>query len=221
MAVKEIELSVPTEWSDIKLKKWLELQKELDNYKDDEEAISALMLYHLCGLPPEYVAGLSIDDYVMIKTELANFINNVEDIPLQKFIYIDGVEYGFEPNLSNMTYGAFADITKYNTIQIDDNWASIMSILYRPVDKRQGDMYTIKPYTGEINPKLFLEVGMHVHFGSLFFFVNLLKDLQIFTLKSMKEMELPPNIKSILGRNGERIQQLLNLQEETSLKLTK
>ena len=220
MAVKEIELSVPTQWSDIKLKKWLELQKELDNYKDDEEAISALMLYHLCGLPPEYVAGMAVQDYMEIKNDLANFINNV-DLPLQRFITIDGVEYGFEPNLSNMTYGAFADITKYNTIQIDDNWANIMSILYRPVDKKQGDMYTIKPYSGELNPKLFLEVGMDIQFGCLFFFVNLLKSLQSSILKSMKEMELPPNIKSILGKNGERIQQLLNLQEETSLKLTK
>lgn len=220
MAVKEIQLNVPTEWSDIKLKKWLELQKELENYKDDEEATSALMLFHLCGLPPEYATSIAVDDYMGIKTELANFINNAE-LPLQRFIYIDGVEYGFEPNLSNMTYGAFADITKYNTIQIDDNWASIMSILYRPVDKRQGDMYTLKPYTGELNPKLFLEVGMDVHFGCLFFFVNLWKSLQASILKSTMEMELPPNIKSILGRNGERIQQLLNLQEETSLKLTK
>ena len=221
MAIKEIELSVPTQWSDIKLKKWLELQKELENYKDDKEAVSALMLYHLCGLPPEHAAGISIDNYNAIKTELTNFINNVDEISLQKFIWIDGIEYGFEPNLSNMTYGAFADITKYNSFQIDDNWANIMSILYRPVDRKKGDMYTIKSYTGEINPKLFLEVGMDVHFGCLFFFVNLLKDLQSSILKSTTEMELPQNIKSILGKNGERIQQLLNLQEETSLKLKK
>jgi hypothetical protein len=218
--IKEIQISIPTTWSDVKLKKWLELQKEVDNYKDDEDAVSALMLYHLCGLSPEYASGIAVDDYVMIRNDIANFINNV-DLPFQRFIYIDGVEYGFEPNLSNMTYGAFADITKYNTIQIDYNWANIMSILYRPVDKRQGDMYTIKPYTGELNPKLFLEVGMDIHFGCLFFFVNLLKNLQSSILKSTMEMELPQNIRLILGKNGERIQQLLNLQEETSLKLTK
>jgi hypothetical protein len=153
----------------------------------------------------------------MIRTDVANFINNV-DLPLQRFIYIDGIEYGFEPNLSNMTYGAFADITKYNTIQIDDNWANIMSILYRPVDKRQGDMYTIKPYTGELNPKLFLEVGMDVHFGALFFFVNLWRNLQSSILKSTMRGEIPHNIKSILGKNGERIQQLLNYQVVTYLK---
>jgi hypothetical protein len=91
MAVKEIDISIPTEWSDVKLKKWLELQKELENYKDDQEAVSALMLYHLCGIQPEYIAGMQVITYNEIQNDLANFVNNVEDIPLQKFIMIDGI----------------------------------------------------------------------------------------------------------------------------------
>jgi hypothetical protein len=163
---------------------------------------------------------MHVDTYMEIRNDLVNFINKT-DLDLQRFIYIDGVEYGFEPNLSNMTYGAFADITKYNTIQIDDNWTNIMSILYRPVDKRQGDMYTIKPYTGQLNPKLFLEVGMDVNFGALFFFLNLSMDLLNFTLKSTMQMELPPNIKLTLEKSGEHIQRLLNLRQETFLKSMK
>jgi len=220
MAIKEIELKVPTSYADITLKVWLELQKELVNYEDNEEAITALMLSYLCGLDPKYLKNIAVDDYIEIKRELTNFISNIE-LPLQRFISIDGVEYGFEPNLSNMTYGSFADITKYNEIKIDDNWASIMSILYRPVTKKQGDMYTIEPYSGELNPNRFLDVKMDVHFGCLFFFVNLSTDLLNFTLKSTMEMELPHSIKSILGKNGEHIQQLLNLQEETYSKLMK
>jgi hypothetical protein len=162
MAIKEIELKIPTSYSDIKLKKWLELQKELVNYQDNEEAVTALMLFHLCGLQPEYISSMPVDTYMEIRNELSNFINNV-DLPLQKFIYIDGVEYGFEPNLSNMTYGSFADITKYNDIKIDDNWASIMSILYRAVEKKQGDMYSIQPYSGKLNPNLFLDVVNVIH----------------------------------------------------------
>ena len=220
MAIKEIELKVPTSYADITLKTWLELQKELVNYEDNEEAITALMLSYLCGLDPKYLKNIAVDDYIEIKTELANFISNIE-LPLQRFITIGGVEYGFEPNLSNMTYGSFADITKYNEIKIDDNWASIMSILYRPVTKKQGDMYTIQPYSGNLNPNLFLDVKMDIHFGCLFFFVNLSTDLLNFTLKSTTGMELPHNIKSILGKNGGHIQQLLNLQAETYSKLTK
>ena len=46
----EITLKVPTSYSDISLKQYLALQKEMENYKDDEEAVTAVMLYHLCGL---------------------------------------------------------------------------------------------------------------------------------------------------------------------------
>jgi len=168
MAVKEINIKVPTSYADITLKQYLALQKEMDNYKDDEEAMTAVMLYHLCNLDPLYLKGLAVEDYNTIKSELNSFIGNIE-LELQKFITIDGIEYGFEPNLSNMSYGAYSDITKYQQIQIDDNWANIMSILYRPVTKKQGDMYAIQSYTGELDEKKFLNVGMDAHFGALFF----------------------------------------------------
>jgi hypothetical protein len=138
---------------------------------------------------------------------MTTFLAEVE-LPLQKFITIDGVEYGFEPNLSKMAYGAYVDITKYETIEINKQWAEIMSILYRPVTSKKGKLYDIKPYDGVIDDEKFLSVGMDVHFGAIFFFKTLLKDLLNFTLKySAKEMEtLSPNIRKILERSGNLIQ---------------
>lgn len=212
----EITIKVPTSYSDISLKQYIELQKEMENYKDDEEAVTAVMLYHLCGLDPIHLKGLSIDDYNAIKAELSSFIGNIE-LELQKFIQIDGVEYGFEPNLSNMSYGAYSDITKYNTIQIDDNWANIMSILYRPVTKKQGDMYAIEPYSGILNPKPFLNVGMDVHFGALFFLLGLSTDLLSDILNSLKGMDIPANMQPILQRSGQLTQLLTSWPTAMSL----
>ena len=45
MAIKEIELKVPTSYADITLKQWIELQNELEAYKDDGDAVTALMLW--------------------------------------------------------------------------------------------------------------------------------------------------------------------------------
>ena len=114
---KEINIKVPTSYADITLKNYLALQKEMENYKDNEEAVTAVMLYHLCGLDPIYLKGIAVEDYTVIKNELGAFIGNVE-LDLQKIIEIDGVEYGFEPNLSNMSYGAYSDITKYQQITL-------------------------------------------------------------------------------------------------------
>jgi len=213
MAIKELELKVPTSYADITLEKWLILQTELDNYKDDPDAMSAITLYHLCGLDPIYLKGLSVNDYTSIKTELESFLADTE-FPLQRIIKIDGVEYGFEPNLSQMAYGAYADITQYKELTIDKNWAKIMSILYRPITHKKGEMYTIKTYDGELKEDMFLQVGMDVHLGTLFFFVNLLMDLLKGILNSTMEMELPHNIKSILERSGRLIPHLLTLPTE-------
>ena len=207
--VQEINLKVPTSYADISLKKYLELQKELKNYEGEQEAETAVMLYHLCGVEPEWLKGISIQDYGVLNEELSKFIAHTE-LPLQKIIRIGDIEYGFEPNLSQMSYGAYADITKFNNITIDDNWAKIMNILYRRVTRKIKDAYEIEPYTGDSNWEKWLDVGMDVHFGCLFFFVLLLMDLQNYTLNSLTEKEQHPNIKQILEKSGQLIQQYTN-----------
>lgn len=211
--VQEIGINIPQSYGDISLEKWLELQNQIETYKDDEEAITALVFYHLCGLQPEWIKGLALDDYAMIKADLENFISKT-DLPLQKFVWIDGVEYGIEPNLSQMAYGAYVDITRWDTFTIDKNWQKIMNILYRPVEKKTGDMYSIKPYIPNDDDGKWLKVGMDVHFGALFFFVHLSTDLLSSILKSTMEMELPHNIKQTLVRSGKAILPYMNLQTE-------
>jgi hypothetical protein len=91
-----------------------------------------------------------------------------------------------------------------------------MSILYRPVTSKVGSLYEIKPYDADGKEELFLEVGMDVHFGALFFFVRLLTDLPNYILKSLMEgAEIPHNIKSILEKSGKTIPPLSNWRMET------
>jgi hypothetical protein len=204
---KEIEIVVPKSWSAVTLKDYLELHKDLKAYEDSEEAMTAVMFHKLCKLKVEWISKLDIKTYISIKNQLSSFLSNTE-LPLQRYINIDGIEYGFEPNLSNMSYGAYVDITKYNELTINDKWAEIMSILYRPVISKNAGFYDIKQYDGNVNPTPFLSVGMDVHFGALFFLQNLYKDLLKSTLNYMMEtVEMPANIKSILQRSGVHIPQ--------------
>ena len=206
---KTLTLEIPTSWKDVTLKQYLALQADLEAYRDDEEAQTALTLYHLCGLDAEYLNKLSADSYNKVRSKLNEF-HSPETIELQQLITIDGIEYGFEPNLSKMSYGAYADITKWDTIAIDKNWSKVMSILYRPVSKKQKERYDIQTYDGEIDETKWLDVNMQVHWGCLFFFVRLQMDLLKGILKSLKEEELPASMKSILARSGELMQQSLN-----------
>ena len=217
----EIKFTVPTDWSSVSLKKYLELKQDLDTYEDNEVAQIAVLFHHLTTFPVEYLQGLDIDTFTQVRDDILGFFNNTEH-ELQKIITIDGVEYGFEPNLSKMAYGAYVDISKYDEIRVDKNWSEIMSILYRPIVKKRLNQYEIQPYKGEINGERFLNVGMDVHFGAVFFFNRLSMDLLKDTLKSLTETTvLPHNLKSILTENGNPTLPFINSPEEIFSNLMK
>jgi hypothetical protein len=204
---QELKIVVPTDWSAITLRKYIELTNDLKLYEGDDEAQTAALFYHLCKLEPNVLPKLDAETYLNIKDDLYSFINH-NQLDLKKEITLNGTQYGFYPNLSKIEYGAYVDISKYNEMGLDSKWAEVMSILYRPITKRIGGLYEVKAYDGHIDKELWLDVTMDVHFGAWFFFINLSKELLKGILNSTKEMGLPPNIKSILERSGEVIQQL-------------
>lgn len=212
---KEIVISVPKDYSAVKLKDYLEFRNATEAYKDEPEAVEALAFNLLCGVPVDYLYQIDSVTIGKMRDDLASFLQN-SDYKLQKFITIDGKEYGFEPNLSQMSYGAYLDCTKYDTITIDKNWAKIMNILYRPVRKKVGNSYEIEPYNPNEEWEKFLSVTMDVHFGALFFFIDLSKTLLSSTLKSTKgQTEMFHQLNSILEKNGNRTLQSTNWQKET------
>lgn len=213
---KELEIKVPTNWSAVTLKQYLKLKRDLEAYGDEEVAYTATLLYHLCGVTPELIPKLPMDTLQSIKKDLRGFMGD-NDYPLQKIIKINGKEYGFEPNLSTMSYGAYVDITKWETITIDKNWNKIMSILYRPVTSKTMGLYEIEEYDSKKSVfEIFNSVTMDVHFGAMFFFLHTLTELVNDILSSLNQAELPPSQQATLVKNGELIKQLYNYQEMIS-----
>jgi len=214
-----LEIKVPNDYSAITLTKFLKLQKDLKVYSDNEEAKLATLFYHLCNVEPGIMQKIDTSTFIKIKEQLLSFIAR-QDFQLKQFVNVNGVEYGFEPNLSQIAYGAYVDISKYNELTIDENWEKVMSILYRPVKKKVGKLYELEQYTGNEPSEHWRDINMEIHFGALFFFINLSKALLKNTLKSLihKHQEIPPNIKSILAASGEVINQSSLFAVETSLK---
>ena len=211
---KQLDIIVPTQWKDLDLYTYLRFIKEAKNYEDNIDAQTDLMIHHFCTLDFETIRGLSLESYNLVKDKLNQF-ENPEKLELQRFVKIGDVEYGFEPNLSKMSYGAYVDISQYEELAIDKNWGKIMNILYRPVEKKQGELYTIEPYTGKDDWEKWLGVGMDVHFGGLFFFINLYQDLLKGILNSSIVTEQQPNTNLTLLKSGRAILQSIHSQMET------
>lgn len=204
---KQIEIVVPKAWSAITLRKYIQLSKDLKSFEGEEDAQTAAMFFHLCNLEPLILPKIDAETFLRIKDDLYSFLSD-NQLPLQQKINIDGVQYGFYPNLSKIEYGAYVDISKYNEMELDEKWAEVMGILYRPIVKEVGSLYEVEPYSGKVDRELWLDVTMDIHFGAWFFFINLSKELLRGILNYTKEEGFPPNIKSILERSGEIIQAL-------------
>ena len=212
---KTIEVTVPTSWSAVPFKKYLSLQRDLEDNKGDELAQEHFLFYHLTGMTPDILSGLDTNTYTQIKSDLWGFLGQA-DFELKRIIEVEGIKYGFEPNLAKMAYGAYLDLSSYKDLQLNEDWKDIMTILYRPLTTKVGELYEIEKYSGfkawEVDK--WDEVGMDIHFGCFFLFRNILKDLQVDTLKSLKnQVGTLANGDSISERSGEVINRLHTLQE--------
>ena len=212
-----LEIKVPLDWSAVTLRKYLELTKDMETYKETPEAIDAALFYHLCDVRPEHINKLDISIYTDILDKLYKLMN-IKDADIKRKITIKGKKYGFEPNLSKMEYGAYLDLMKYKEVKIDENWAEMVSILYRPIKSEIGPLYEIETYNGKLDKENFLDVTMDVHFGAMFFFLHILTELRKDTLNSSKKELLSKvqDLDTISTKNGLASRQFINSLEEIS-----
>ena len=87
----------------------------------------------------------------------------------QTIIELDGEEYGFVNDWSAFSLGEWIDVEEYAK-DFWNNAHKIASILYRPIDRRQGDVYTIKPYTAKEDSEIFREMSAEIFGGCMLFF---------------------------------------------------
>ena len=210
---RRIEVNLPTSWQDITLKEYLAYQKALKPYEGVEEYNSIVLekaINHFCNISSEDLYSIPVESYNGLYDTVKEVFKEGYDLPLVQRFTILSTEFGFIPNLNEMSYGEYLDLSTY----FKDMWVNmptIMSILYRPVKRKSMGTYEIEEYNGKNNEALFLEVPMDIHYGALFFFVRLLTALPSVILKSMMDSEnLPQSIKSVLERSGKITAQLSN-----------
>ena len=101
-----------------------------------------------------------------ISTILAEMFQEKTDNLIRHFT-LNGIEYGFIPNLDEMTFGEYVDLDSY--FQNWDDMHKAMSVLYRPVTNKHKDRYTIQKYSGE-NQDEYKQMPLDVVFSSIVFF---------------------------------------------------
>lgn len=200
-AGKTQEFKLINSWKDVTLENWAKLVSIKTDTKT-EEAIDTIAV--LSDIPKRLIRELGIKDVSKILEKIAA-MQGQANTKLTKFFTIEGVEYGFHPNLSDITLGEYADIETLINNDLENNLPELMAILFRPIVERKNDIYTIEPYDAEISIRA--EVmkkmsGQQVQNSMVFFWTLgkiLLKILPLYlmevSLQGMKELK-------DLGRSG-------------------
>ena len=142
--VKEFKLI--NSWADVNLSTWIKLVDFATGTKTEEatETIAALS-----NIPKQLVKELALSDVAVIMSKIAE-LQAKQDTTLKRIIEINGVEYGFHPDLDSITLGEYADIEQFIKNGIETNLPELMAILYRPAKLKKNDIYIIDSYDGDI-----------------------------------------------------------------------
>jgi hypothetical protein len=205
----KIEITVPTSLNEITLEQY---QKFLKIAEENPEGnfLNAKMIEIFCGIPLSDSYKLKMSSVSAI-IDILNDMLSVTPNHVEKFT-LNGVQYGFIPDLDEMSLGEYIDLDN-NII----SWAEMhkaMNVLYRPIKIKKGDKYSIEDYDVS-NPEALKDMPLDAAIGAVFFFLNLGLELSKHTIlySNLEEME-DIQEQLILEENGVGINHfMLSLEE--------
>lgn len=172
----KLEVNVPTSLNEITLGQY---QKYLSIAENNEEGnfLDAKMIEIFCGIPLSDSYKLKMSSATAILDILSELLS--ETPQHQPTFKMNDVEYGFIPDLNEMSLGEYIDLD--NTASDWNTMHTAMSVLYRPIKTKQGNRYNIEEYAIG-NDEKYKDMPLGVAIGSLFFFYNLGMDLSKHTI---------------------------------------
>jgi len=178
-------------WNDVTLESWLKLMT-FDSDINSEDA--AKTIKELSDIPKKLIKELSLSDVAV----MLNWISELQakqDTKLKRIIEINGIEYGFHPDLDSLTLGEYADIETFIKKGIEKRLPELMSVLYRPIkQKHENGVYIIEPYDGDIRMRAeeMKKMSAEQVQSAMVFFYHLGKllceILQLYSIQKQKEM---------------------------------
>ena len=201
----KIEINVPTSLSEVTLGQY---QKFLKIAEDNPEGnfLNAKMIEIFCGIPLSDSYKLKMSSVTAI-IDILNELLSQTPKRVEQFT-MNGVQYGFIPDLDEMSLGEYVDLdgsaSDWNNMHI------AMNVLYRKIKIKKSGKYNIVDYNVE-NPEKMKDMPLDAAIGSLFFFYNLGMELSKHTiLSSSNQAEMEAYQEHLISQtNGDGISQFM------------
>jgi len=220
---KQIKLKVPATQADIPLWKYQEYAKIVQDAEGDlaEDFIRAKILEIFCGITLKQAYDLPLKELDSVVTHVLKMLSEKPKLQ-RRFTMTDPkgntTEFGFMPNMDEMSLGEYIDLEKY--ISDWDTMHKAMAVLYRPIVAGKKEFYEIEKYKGsEKYSDLMKDSPVTVSIGAMVFFYRLGRELLKIMTRSLQEdlvqmvHQVPKNLSQ---ENGDGTNQYMRLLEEMS-----
>ena len=142
------------------------------------------------------IGNISHRDYEDILEQLTKAM--AQDVKFENRFKIEDVEFGFIPNLDEMTTAEFVDLSTHG-LEVE-NFHKLMAVLFRPIivddsswfsrlfGVKENINYEVESYGGTKRySEVMKRMPMNIVNGALGFFYHLAKELRVHTLKFTRE----------------------------------
>ena len=203
----EVKLNIPTTLNEITLGQYQEFDS-LDLKNDADVQLKMIEIF--CKVPSVVVRNMKATDIV----EICNIINAMFETKHQLIntFKLGKQEYGFIPSLEDMTFGEYVDLDTF--IGEPEKLHRAMNVLYRPIDLKQANRYTLKEYVPDSSEDA-KNYPLDAVLGAMVFFYSLGKDLSLVMMNSLdtqNEATLVQHLASLPSGDG-TIQSMHSLKE--------
>jgi hypothetical protein len=201
-----MEITIPTSLKEINCYQWQKLEEAFKTI-NNEPLLKIVVISNVCEI--------KINELVKFKmSDINDIYNQINEIVTQKpkveHFTIDGVKYGFIPNIEAMSGAEFLDAESY----FENDIFKFMAVVYRPIKEEVRGSYRLKKYKGadDLAP-IMLKAPASAYVAAKVFFSTLLIDLLSVTpasiLKNLTSSEVV-----LLESAGVITSQLTSLLEE-------
>lgn len=171
----KVKITIPESYSDITVSVYKRIMKHWRSDAKGKDAVKRV-LKELCGTTEDVIDRMYVEDFNAIVRDLTWLFSEpkLTDFPLQQHFMLDGVKYGFIPNMQNLTVGEFADLETYMEGGMFDNLQEVLAVLYRPVTREKSKLYEIESYEpSQIKTDVMGDCPMDVAIGAVVFFYRI------------------------------------------------
>ena len=168
-----MKISVPTHINDITLEQYQRFAL-INTEEQDKEFFMFKTIEIFCGVDIALVSKMRLKDAESISNEVLEVLQ--QNVPFTNKFELEGVKYGFIPDLQAISLGEFIDLEE--GLSKDKDFHKAASVMFRPIVKEFGELYTIDGYEASTEMHhIMKQAPVGVISAAIVFFYSIAKEL--------------------------------------------